>query len=266
MLVVFGSAKILEELFERLGQPGIVGQIRAGIVIGPSVLGWISPNEFTAAMAQLGVMFLLFRVGLEVDAAGLMRTGVSALSTGILGVAIPFASGWAFYKLWGPGLEAVFLGTALTATSVGITAQVLAARGLLHRTAAKIILGAAVIDDILALLLLGFVSSIAEGTVNLLELAVTTGLALGFVVVVAHGGTQAIGHVLAKLEGKLRRRGGVRAGPRIDVRFGGCIRQDRSGSPYWGISCGDGAGAFDAAAGARTDPWSDGTPGALLSR
>lgn len=205
MFVVFGTAKMLEEVFERFGQPGIVGQILAGIIIGPSVLGWIHPNEFTAAMAHLGVMFLLFRVGLEVDHESLMRSRAAALITGFLGVVIPFASGWGFYKLWGrPGMEAVFLGTALTATSVGITAQVLGSRGLLHRTAAKIILGAAVVDDILALLLLGFVTSIAEGRVNLLELAATTVLALGFVVVVAHWGTQAVGHLLAKLEGKMR--------------------------------------------------------------
>ncbi|MEO8051077.1 MAG: cation:proton antiporter [Acidobacteriota bacterium] len=205
MLAVFGTAKILEELFERLGQPGIIGQILAGILIGPSVLGWVSPNDFTAALAQMGVMFLLFRVGLEVDSEGLMRTGGSALITGVLGVAVPFACGWAFYRLAGrPPMEAVFLGVALTATSVGITAQVLAARGLLDSTAAKIILGAAVVDDILALLLLGFVTSIAQGEVNALELGVTSVLAVGFVIVVVRWGASTIGRVVAKLEGKLQ--------------------------------------------------------------
>src|SRR5512143_3967504 len=110
MLIVFGSAKLLEEISERIGLPGIVGQILAGILIGPSVFGWISPDEITAVMAELGVMFLLFGVGLEVDAQGLLKTGGVAVMTGILGVAVPFASGWAFYRLWGrSNIEAVFL-------------------------------------------------------------------------------------------------------------------------------------------------------------
>ena len=205
MLVVFGSAKLLEELFERLGQPGIIGQILAGILIGPSVLGWISPNEVTGVMAELGVMFLLFGVGLEVDAQELFRTGAAAVVTGILGVIVPFASGWAFYLLWGrSNMEAVFLGAALTATSVGITAQVLAARGLLHHTAAKIILGAAVVDDILALLLLGFVTSVAQGTVDYQELALTSGLALVFVVLVGWWGRHAVRQVARGREWNLK--------------------------------------------------------------
>jgi Na+:H+ antiporter len=205
MLIVFGSAKLLEELFERLGQPGIIGQILAGILIGPSVLGWISPNEVTGVMAELGVMFLLFGVGLEVDAQELFRTGAAAVITGILGVIVPFASGWAFYRLWGrSNMEAVFLGAALTATSVGITAQVLAARGLLHHTAAKIILGAAVVDDILALLLLGFVTSVAQGKVDYQELALTSGLALVFVVLVGWWGRHAVRQVARGREWNLK--------------------------------------------------------------
>jgi Na+:H+ antiporter len=205
MVIIFGSAKLLAELFERLGQPGIIGEILAGIAIGPSVLAWIQPNEFTATMAELGVMFLLFRVGLEVDVRELMRTGGTALLVGILGVAIPFACGYAFYVLADRShMEAIFLGTALTATSVGITARVLAARGLLNHTAAKIILGAAVMDDILSLLLLGFVTSIAQGKVNILELTATSVLGLAFIVLVARWGTRAVGHVTAGLEGKLR--------------------------------------------------------------
>src|SRR5574342_202694 len=78
MLAVFGTAKLLGELFERLRQPAIVGEIIAGILIGPSVLGWISPNAFLEALAQLGVMFLLFQVGLEVKPSELMRVGGTA--------------------------------------------------------------------------------------------------------------------------------------------------------------------------------------------
>ncbi len=205
MLIIFGAAKLLAELFERFGTPGIVGEILAGILIGPSVLGWISPDAFTNAMASLGVMFLLFKVGLEVDSGELIKLGGTSLMVGALGVAVPFLSGMAFYLLWGmPRIEAVFLGTALTATSVGITAQVLSARGLLHRTASKIILGAAVIDDILALLLLGFVTSLAEGRVNTLELGLTSALAVVFIALIARWGKHTMGRVVARLEGRLR--------------------------------------------------------------
>ena len=94
MLVVFGSAKLLAEVFERLHQPGIVGEIIAGVLIGPSVLGWIAPGAFLEALAQLGVMFLLFRVGLEVKSSELMEVGGTAALVATLGVAVPFFLGW----------------------------------------------------------------------------------------------------------------------------------------------------------------------------
>ena len=90
MLMVFGTAKLLAELFERLNQPGIVGEILAGVLIGPSVLGWMAPNDFLRALADLGVMFLLFRVGLEVKASELLRIGGTALLVAVLGVVVPF--------------------------------------------------------------------------------------------------------------------------------------------------------------------------------
>lgn len=205
MLIIFGSAKVLAEICERLGQPGIVGEILAGVVIGPSVLGWIQPDEFTQTLASLGVLFLLFRVGLEVESEELMKLGGTAVAVAVLGVAIPFAAGYVFYWLAGRNqMETLFLGTALTATSVGITAQVLAGRNLLHRTAAKIILGAAIIDDILALLLLGFVSSLAKGSVDLTTVALTTLLAIGFILVVARWGHRAVKKAAERLGGNLQ--------------------------------------------------------------
>jgi Na+:H+ antiporter len=203
MLTIFGSAKLLEELFERLNLPGIVGEILAGILIGPSVLGWITPNEFTTTMAGLGVMFLLFGIGLEVEAAELMKVGGTAVAVGVLGVVVPFIAGWALCFFWGkPTLESIFVGAALTATSVGITASVLAAKGLLQRTASRIILAAAVVDDILALLLLGAITSMAEGHVNVTELLLTSGMAVVFIALVAGWGRQTMSHVVGVLEGK----------------------------------------------------------------
>ncbi len=205
MLLIFGSAKLLAEFFERMNQPGIVGEILAGILIGPSFLGWISPGEFTTTMAELGVMFLLFRVGLEVEPAELMKVGGTAVAVGALGVIVPFAAGFALFQLLGYArIEAVFVGTALTATSVGITAQVLSTKGLLHRTAAKIILGAAVIDDVLALLLLGGVSSFAAGRANLIHLGLTSLAAVLFVLMVGRWGRKAMSAVMPHLESRLQ--------------------------------------------------------------
>ncbi len=205
MLIIFGSAKLLAELFERMHLPGVVGEILAGILIGPSVLGWITPSEFTLTMAELGVLFLLFRVGLEVDASEMMKVGGTAAAVGVLGVVVPFVGGWGLFLLSGKGqVESIFLGTALTATSVGITAQVLASKGLLHRTACRIILGAAVIDDILALLLLGVVTSIAQGQLNWMELGLTALSAVVFIVLVARWGRKTMSRVIPHIQGRLR--------------------------------------------------------------
>jgi Kef-type K+ transport system membrane component KefB len=205
MLIVFGSAKLLHEVFERLGLPGIVGEIAAGVLIGPSVLGWIAPNEFLNALASLGAMFLLFRVGLEVKSAELFRVGGVALLAALLGVIVPFFAGWGLLLLWGtPQIEAIFVGAALVATSVGITAQVLAARGLLQQRASQVILAAAVIDDILGLLVLAVVSSMAKGSVNYLQLGITAVLAVSFTLLVAVWGTRSLAGIVPRAQENLR--------------------------------------------------------------
>ena len=204
MLVVFVSAKLMAELFERLGQPGIVGEILAGIIIGPQVLGWMHPNAMLLVLADLGVMFLLFRVGLEVKSSELLKVGGIALVVAMAGVRLPFVMGWGLGLLWGePRLEAIFLGAAMVATSVGITAQVLASKGLLQARASKIILAAAVIDDVLGLLVLAVVSSMAKGTVNVLEICLTAAIALGFTVFVAKWGTRTMHRLVPRVEARM---------------------------------------------------------------
>jgi Kef-type K+ transport system membrane component KefB len=205
MLIVFGSAKLFSEILERLGQPGIVGEILAGAIIGPSVLGWIQPNEVLTALSELGVMFLLFRVGLEVKSSELMQVGGTAFLVALLGVLAPMAMGWGIMRAWGyPQVESFFVGAAMVATSVGITAQVLAAKGLLHLQSAKIILGAAVIDDILGLIVLAIVSSAAKGQVNIMEVTATAVLAIGFTVIVAKWGTQTMMRLVPHAESRLK--------------------------------------------------------------
>jgi Kef-type K+ transport system membrane component KefB len=201
MLLVFGSAKLLAEVFERIGQPAIVGEILAGALIGPSVLGWIAPNELLHALAELGVMFLLFRVGLEVKPSELMQVGGTASVVAVLGVALPLVLGWGIMRAWGyPTVESIFVGAAMVATSVGITAQVLAAKGLLKLRASRIILGAAIIDDILGLLVLAVVSSVATGSVNVVEIGLTAGMALGVTALIATFGTRTMSRLLPRLE------------------------------------------------------------------
>ncbi len=205
MLLVFGSAKLLAELFERLRQPAIVGEILAGILIGPAVLDLIRPDELLRALADLGVMFLLFRVGLEVKSSELMKVGGTALAVAVIGVIVPFFLGWGILRLWGePQIEAIFTGAAMVATSVGITAQVLASKGLLQVRASKIILAAAVVDDVLGLLVLAIVSSLAKGSVNVAGLATTAVLAAGFTFIVAKWGTRTMEKVVPRMQEKLR--------------------------------------------------------------
>lgn len=205
MLAVFGSAKLLAEICESLRLPGIVGEILAGVLIGPSVLGWVQPGEVLNVLSEIGVMFLLFRVGLEVKSAELLRVGATATAVAFSGVAFPFVLGWGIMHLWGaPRIEAFFVAAAMVATSVGITAQVLASKGLLNYTASKIILAAAVIDDVLGLVVLAVVSSVARESINIAELILTAVAAIGFMLVVAKWGTRAMGQLVPRLEQRLQ--------------------------------------------------------------
>jgi Kef-type K+ transport system membrane component KefB len=186
LFIMFAAAKLMAELFERLRQPAVAGEIMAGILIGPSLLNLAAPSEITSILAEIGVIFLLFNVGLETKPAAIFKVGKSAAIVAVLGVVLPFFAGWLLMKAWGStSVESLFVGTALVATSVGITARVLSAMGQLDAPTARIILGAAVIDDILGLLVLAVVSNMAAGTVNYVGILTTAALAIGFTVFVA---------------------------------------------------------------------------------
>jgi len=204
MLCVFASAKLVRELFERMRQPGIIGEIIAGVLIGPHVLGWIQPGEVLSMLSELGVMFLLFRVGLEVNPQDLIRLGGTALAAAIGGVVLPFVAGYGIAVAWGqPRLDALFIGTAIVATSVAITAEVLASRGLLEARASRTILAAAVIDDVLGLIVLALVTSYAHGQMNWTELALTSGLAIGFTLFVTFWGHRTVRRLVPRIEAGL---------------------------------------------------------------
>jgi Kef-type K+ transport system membrane component KefB len=204
MLVVFASAKLLAEAFERLGQPGIVGEILAGVLIGPYALGWMAPNEVLRILSDLGVMFLLFRVGLDVKASELFQVGGTALAVAACGVVLPFFAGWGISALWGePRIESLFTGAAMVATSVGVTAEVLASRGWLATRASRVILAAAVVDDVLGLIVLALVSGLARSTLNWLDVALTATLAVGFTFFVAGFAGRTAQRVLPRVEASL---------------------------------------------------------------
>ncbi len=163
LLVAWLGAKLLGELAERLGQPAVVGELLAGVLIGPGVFGLVHESAVLHALAEIGVILLLFEIGLESDLGELLRAGPQSAVVALVGMACPFTAGWMLARWSGESTAvAVFMGATLTATSVGITARVLSDLGRLHDAAAKVVLGAAVLDDVLGLVILAVVTGLAQ--------------------------------------------------------------------------------------------------------
>ena len=201
LFLIIAAAKVMAEIFERLRQPAVVGEILAGVVIGPSLLGWVQPSDLISILAEVGVIFLLFTVGLETKPQDIFRVGKKATLVAVLGVALPFAAGYLIAAAWGGSfVEAMFIGAALVATSVGITARVLGSMGLLDKETARIILGAAVIDDILGLIILSVVSGIGTGGITAAGVAKTAGLAIVFTVVAGLLGSKAMTRLAPRID------------------------------------------------------------------
>ena len=191
LFIMLAAAKLLAEVFERLKQPAVVGEILAGVIIGPSLLGWVTPSEIISILAEFGVIFLLFNVGLETKPQSIFTVGRRALIVAVLGVILPFVAGYFIAIAWGGSfVESMFIGAALVATSVGITARVLGSMGLLDAPTARIILGAAVIDDIIGLIILSLVSAVGQGSVSYTGLAKTAAAAILFTAFVALVGSR----------------------------------------------------------------------------
>lgn len=193
LFAILVAAKVGNEIFRRLGQPTVVGEILGGVVAGPAVLGVYQVNSETTLFAEIGVVLLLFQVGLETRLHDLLRVGGTALAVAVLGVALPFAGGFVAAELAGGDLAlAVFLAAALTATSVGITSNVLRDLGALGTPGGRIILGAAVIDDVLAIMILSVASGVAAGGVDAVRLGSLIVVAVLFIVAVVIGGTRVL--------------------------------------------------------------------------
>jgi Kef-type K+ transport system membrane component KefB len=163
--IIFASAKVLGEICVRLRMPAIIGELMAGVLLGNYVLGVISTdNHVLMSFAEIGVIFLMFHVGLEIRVKDLFAVGRTAVLVGILGILIPLILGLGSMVLLGYDmLESLFISTAILATSVGISVKVLQDLGLIKHKVAYIVLGAAVLDDILALIVLALVKGLARG-------------------------------------------------------------------------------------------------------
>jgi Kef-type K+ transport system membrane component KefB len=165
LIAIFVAAKVCGEIAERFRQPAVLGEIIGGIAVGISGLRLVDPkNETIHLLAELGVILLLFLIGLETDLRTLLAVGGRAMAVAAVGVALPFVGGYACGAWLGlPDLVSVFLGAAMTATSVGITARVLSDLGHLRDPESQIILGAAVVDDIIGIILLTLLGTLARG-------------------------------------------------------------------------------------------------------
>jgi len=192
---MLGIAKAGGYLAQRVGQPAVLGELIGGVLVGRSVLGWVNPEFETIEMlSELGVVILLFAIGLETDLGQLVRVGPTSLAVAVVGVALPFAFGFAACRLLGLSiLVSIMAGATLTATSVGITARVLSDLGRLRDPEGQIILGAAVIDDVLGLLILTIVAELAEGReVSVMGVVKTTASAVGFLLAAILAGKLAV--------------------------------------------------------------------------
>jgi Kef-type K+ transport system membrane component KefB len=201
LFILFVAAKIGAELCERWHLPAVVGEIAAGVLVGPSVLGWVAPNDLTHILGELGVVFLLFSAGLETRPSAVVDVGKRDIAVAVAGVITPFLGGWFLGALWGQSsLQALFTGTALVATSVGISARVLGGAGAMNAVSSRIIMAAAVIDDILGLLVLSVVSSFGHaGGPHWVPIVATALLAIGFALVVVFAGARLVGSLAPRI-------------------------------------------------------------------
>ncbi len=192
ILIVLVAAKVAAELMERLNIPAVVGEILAGILIGPSVLDLVSSSDVLRVLGEIGVILLLLEVGSELELSELAAVGRASLTVAIVGVILPFVGGAAFGSAVGmTGKEAIFVGAALTATSVGITARVLGDLKALAMVESRTVLGAAVADDVIGLVILTVVVRLAtSGSVSALSVLWIVFVAVAFLAVTAYVGVR----------------------------------------------------------------------------
>jgi Kef-type K+ transport system membrane component KefB len=208
LIAILLLGKLFGELAERVGQPAVLGELVAGVILGGSMLGVIPATdtplgEVIHVFAEIGVSILLFEIGLETDLKEMFRVGKEAAAVALVGVVLPFGLGFLYWYSANPAIGvqpegigfwvvAIFIGATLTATSVGITARVLSDLRQMHRPEARIIIGAAVIDDVLGIVILAVVAGLAGGAaVGALAVGKIFAFAVGFLVLAVVIGNRA---------------------------------------------------------------------------
>lgn len=197
LAIILIAARLFSEIAGRYGIPTVIGELLAGLLVGPSLLGWISPDETMKLLAEIGIILLLFEVGMDTDLFRLAKSGIKPIVVAIVGFVLPFALGYAvcswMFEL--DNLTSLFIGGTLTATSIGITVRVLDDLGKRQEDEAQIVIGAAVLDDILGVLALAFLYQFAvQQDVSM----VTTGKVAIFIVLF-----MLLSPFVAKLAGEL---------------------------------------------------------------
>lgn len=192
LAIIIIAAKLMGLLAKKLKAPQVVGQIVAGLLIGPSVLGLVDQSDFIVTMAEIGVVLLMFSAGLETNLKELLKTGPVALSIACAGVFVPLVGGYLLYSAFFGFAEfgsedffkAVFIGTIMTATSVSITVQTLRELGHLKGRVGTIIMSSAIIDDVIGIIVLTFVIGFKDTDSKPLDVVIKTVLFIAFSVVV----------------------------------------------------------------------------------
>lgn len=205
------ATRLLGEVSQRLGQPSVLGELLAGVLLGPSVFSAVDPGDpVIRAFAGLGILILLFEIGLHTDLRSLREVGKEAVSVAAVGVVVPFVAGFVVLQALGfTAIQSLVAGAALTATSIGISARTLRDVGRLETPEGQIVLGAAVIDDLIGLIILGVVAGVAAGNhVSVWSVARLSGLALGFVAVALAVGSYAVPPIFRVVE-RLRTTGAL---------------------------------------------------------
>ncbi|MFI5232791.1 MAG: cation:proton antiporter [Gemmatimonadales bacterium] len=211
LAAIIVATRLLGELARRFGQPPVLGELLAGVVLGGSALAVVDPRDPAMhALGELGLLVLIFQIGLHTDVRSLRRVGSSAIIVAVAGVILPFAGGFFAARALGvPVIAAVIVAASLTATSVAISARVLGDKGVLRTREGQVVLGAALADDVIGLVILSVVAGLAGGApVTAAGVARVSAISIGFIVVTVAVGRYAIPPLFRTLD-RIRTKGSL---------------------------------------------------------
>ncbi|BBO18223.1 sodium:proton antiporter [Candidatus Brocadia pituitae] len=210
-LIILISAKFFAEMFAYLHLPGVLGEVTAGIILGPSLLGFVKVDAIFYLLAEIGILFLLFEVGLETDVGQVVKVGVQSFLVAITGVLLPAAAGFCIsnYIFHLSLMVSLFIGGTIVATSIGITVRVLVDIKKHQTKTAKIVLGAAILDDIIGVVILAILYDFAvKGSVSVYDTAKVLGFIAAFLLI-APVITKLLTPLIAKASLKSRTQGTI---------------------------------------------------------